>query len=319
MTNATSVRPNGPDTLNNHEELSKVEIAPQLAPGIAPALPVAGRPHLTMERYRDALERDGYAYEKGENIQAALSAPALNWIAMAQEAGNNAPIDQNPGGREAGRRRYYDGGIYQRRAAAGKRFVRCSPCVEEGTGHEFTTYQQPPGMNRDYVAERRFAPFPAHLLDHAGAQDIIDLCFQATPSSLFPNQARGWLKVGLHLICLEAEGARPGISSPNRAHVDGELSTTIIMLDRYNVIGGESLAVERQFADTHPNEIPFEARRAELTLERPLDMLTVDDRRLAHYVFPVFARNNTKGHRTVLLVDFTPLSPESSDQVLERE
>jgi hypothetical protein len=318
MNDVPTVHLNGPDKLKNNEELSKLGIAPQLAPDIQLALPVTGRPHPTIEHYRDALERDGFAREKGENIRAVLSAPALDWIAMARGAGNSAPIDRNPGGREAGRRRYYSVGVYLRRAAAGKRFVPSPPCVD-GMGREFTTYLQPPGMNRDYAAERQFAPFPDRLLEHPGVQDVIDLCFQATPSSLFPDQGRGWLKVGLHLICLEAEGARPGISSPNRAHVDGELSTTIIMLNRDNVKGGESLVVERQFADTHPNEIPFEHRRAELTLEGPLDMLTVDDRRLAHYVFPVYARNNTRGHRTVLLVDFTPLVPETSDQLLGRE
>jgi hypothetical protein len=315
MNAISSVRPKA---LNDHDDLINVRIVPELGTEIEEALPVGVRPHPTTERYRDAFERDGFAYEKSENIRAVLSAPGLDWIAMAREAGNNAPIDQNPGGREAGRHRYYGFGVYSRRAAAGKRFVSCPPCVD-GTGREFTTYLQPPGMNREYVAERQFAPFPDRLLGHPGVHEIADLCFQATPSSLFPDRGRGLLKLGLHLIRLEAEGARPGISSPNRAHVDGELSTTIVMLDRDNVIGGESLVVERQFADTHPDEIPFEACRAELTLERPLDMLTVDARRLAHYVFPVYARNNTRGHRTVLLVDFTPLVPETSDQLLGRE
>ncbi|SFK27262.1 2OG-Fe dioxygenase family protein [Bradyrhizobium sp. Gha] len=282
------------------------------------AFPAVVRPHPTIDRYRDALERNGFAHEIGKNIQCVISATAMDWVGLARDAGRSAPIDQNRGGCEAGRHRYYSVGVYVKRAAAGTRFLAFPPFVDS-CGERFTTFIQPPGMNRDYDAERRFEPLPENLLRHHGLQEVVDLCFQVTPSSLFPDEARDWLRAGLHLISLQAKGARPGIISPNRAHVDGELSTTVVMLERVNVIGGVSLVVERAFADMHPNEIPFDARRARITLEETLDILTVDDRRVAHYVFPIFACNNTKGHRTVLLVDFTPLVPETSDQLLKRE
>ncbi|MFK4380924.1 2OG-Fe dioxygenase family protein [Bradyrhizobium sp. USDA 223] len=285
---------------------------------IEQVFPVVERPHPTIERYRDALERDGFACEAGENIQLVVSATAMEWITKARDAGRNGPIDQNPGGREAGRHRYHSVGVYLKHAAAGMRFLPCPPFVD-GQGTQFTTFLQPSGMNRDYSAERRFDPLPEDLIRHKGLQEIVDFCFQATPSSLFPNGARDWMRTGLHLISLHAEETRPGISSPNRAHVDGELSTTIVMLERMNVIGGESLIVSRAFADAHPNEIPLEHRRASVTLEQTLDILTVDDRRLAHYVSPVFARKSTRGFRTVLLVDFTPLVPVTSDQLLKWE
>lgn len=317
MTNTSSAHLNGPTALEQHADLDNVGLAPELHQVINGPLPIT-HPHPVVERYRDTLEREGYAFEAGANIRSALSAHALQWIGMAREAGRNAPVDKNRGGQEAGRHRHYSPGLYYRRAAAGRRFQPSPPFVD-AAGREFTTYMQPPGMNRDYGAERQFEPLPPSLLSHEGLQDVVDICFQATPSSLFPNEARDSLKAAVHLICLKAKGERPGISSPNRAHVDGELSTTILLLDRVNVIGGGSLVVERRFADTHPNEIPFEARRADFTLDQTLDMLTVDDRRLAHYVFPVFARANTKGYRTVLLVDFTPLVPETSDQLLNRE
>lgn len=276
------------------------------------------RIHPTIERYRDALEREGFAYESGKTIKSVLSASAIDWVRMAADAGRSAPVDQSRGGCEAGRHRYYSVGLYVKYAAAGTRFVPCPPFVDI-SGERYTSFLQPPGMNRDYDTERRFQPFPENLIGHNGLQEIVDLCFQLTPSSLFPNEARDWLRAGLHLVSLHAEGTRPGISSPNRVHVDGELSTSIVMLERVNVVGGASLVVERDFVDMHPNEIPFECRRTCMTLEETLDILTVDDRRVAHYVFPVFARKNAKGHRTVLLVDFTPLVPETSDQLLKRE
>lgn len=319
MKDPSSVRLNGPKILKDSGELDSTRIPPRLDhEHIERVFPPIVRPHPTIEQYRDALERDGYAHETRDNIQPLISATAIDWVAMAREAGRSAPIDQNRGGWVAGRHRYYSVGIYVKRAAAGTRFLPFPPFVDI-SGEPFTTFLQPLGVNRDYNAERRFEPLPEYLIRHDGLQEIIDLCFKVIPSSLFPNEARDWLRAGLHLISLHAEGARPGIISPNRAHVDGELSTTIVMLERVNVIGGVSLVVEREFADMHPNEIPFEARRAHITLDDTLDILTVDDRRVAHYVFPVFARNNTKGHRTVLLVDFTPLVPETSDQLLNRE
>jgi hypothetical protein len=142
---------------------------------------------------------------------------------------------------------------------------------------------------------------------------------QACPASLFPNEGRGLIKVGLHVIALQADGIQPGISSPNRIHVEGEYITFVILLERTGVIGGESLVAERVYADKHPNEVPFDARLAELTLSEPMDTLAVDDRRLSHYVFPVFARRNAHGRRAVLLVDFTPLEPGTSDNRLRQE
>ncbi|MBK3662815.1 2OG-Fe dioxygenase family protein [Bradyrhizobium diazoefficiens] len=317
MKDLSSVRIDGPNKLKDSGRLYKDPIASGLdTEQIEQAL--RGRPHPTIEQYRDALERDGFAYERGQNIQSVLSASALDWIKMAREAGRCAPLDQNRGGREAGRHRYYSAGVYVNHAAAGTRFVPCPPFVD-ASGELFTTFLQPPGTNRDYDTERRFDPFPETLIRHDGLQQLVDLCFQITPSSLFPNEARDWLRVGLHLVCLHAEGVRPGMSSPNRAHVDGELCTSIVMVERVNVIGGASLVVEREFADAHPNEIPSESRLADITLEATLDILTVDDRRVAHYVFPVFAGKNTIGHRTVLLVDFTPLITVDSEQLLARE
>lgn len=280
--------------------------------------PSADRPHWTIERYRDALEHDGFASETGENIRSLLGVNAISWVNMARDAGRGAPLDQSRGGYDAGRHRYYSAGLYLKHAAAGRRFVPCPPFVDV-SGEQFMPFLQPPGMNRDYDTERRFAPIPDILIKHDGVQEIVDLCFQITPSSMFPNEGCDWLRVGLHIISLHARGARPGVSSPNRAHVDGELVTSIVMLERVNVVGGISLVVDRDFADMHPNDIPNEFRRARVTLEDTLDVLSVDDRRVAHYVFPVFARRNTEGHRTVLLIDFTPLLPQTSDQLLKLE
>jgi hypothetical protein len=95
--------------------------------------------------------------------------------------------------------------------------------------------------------------------------------------------------------------------------------TTIVLVERVNVIGGRSLIADRNYADAHPDDVPPEARLAELTLETPFDWLTVCDRRLAHYVSPIFARRNGHGWRTVLLVDFTPLRAVTSADLLSNE
>ncbi len=278
----------------------------------APPLPAV------LESFRDRFERDGYAHQTQSELAPIVAASAVSWIALAAAAGRDAPIDENPGGRESRRHRYYSTGSFSRRAARGSRFLLFPPYVDSN-GRVFTTYLQPAGANRDYGRERRFEPLPDELLGHVGLQEIVELCYRATPGSIFPGDGADLLKVGIHLISLQPEKGQAAISSPNRAHFDGEYVTYIVMLERSEVIGGDSLVVERTYADWHPDDVPEEGRLFRVTLAEPLDLLGTDDRRICHYVYPVFARRNGRGRRTVLLIDFTPLAGEMSNERLDRE
>ncbi|HEX8223366.1 MAG TPA: 2OG-Fe dioxygenase family protein [Allosphingosinicella sp.] len=278
---------------------------------------VARLPHPLIQSFRDRFEKNAFAVESGAAMQSLMSTSALGFIEEVKCAGRNAPFDRNPGGEDSLRRRYYSTAIYSRRAPNGMRLTFL-PHFEE-QGEAFTTYVQPAGANRDYSTERRFEPWPPQLLEHDGLRELVELCFRATPASIFPAGVPDLLKVGLHLISLQPSGSRAAVSSPNRAHFDGEYVTYIILAERTDVIRGDSLIAPREFADSHPDDIPDEARLFEGTLKLPLDILGTDDRRISHYVYPVFARRNGNGRRTVILIDFTPLVPETSDGRLEEE
>ena len=295
-----------------HNDYSDVAILTK-AGGQAPAR----LPH-AMEGFRDRFERDGFAFQAGKDLLAAVSPPTASWLALAAAVARCAPVDENSGGRESLRHRHYSTGSFSRRAAHGNRFHLFPPYVDS-RGKVFTTYLQPAGANRDYGHERRFDPLPDELLCHRGLQEIVELCYRATPGSIFPGVGADLLKVGIHLISLQPEKGRAAISSPNRAHFDGEYVTFIVMLERAGVVGGDSLVVERAYADWHPDDVPEESRLFRATLAEPLDMLGTDDRRICHYVYPVFARKNDCGRRSVLLVDFTPLVGEMSNDRLDGE
>jgi hypothetical protein len=270
---------------------------------------------------REELQQNGFGVLPGAEMERLLGTTtlALRWIDEAVMRTRAAPRDLNPGAEKVNRFRFYHPGIYRSRCPRGERFEPSKAYKDSRDGTRYTTYLQPAGLNRDCAEERRFTPLPHVLLDHSGLQELLDSCFQATPTSLFPNQGRDWLKVGIHLIRLHPRQHQAGISSPNVAHVDGERVTWIILLERHNVIGGGSMIVSRDHRDTHPNEIPLHARLAELTLSKRLDTVVVDDCRVAHYVFPVIAGSNTEGWRSVLLIDFTPLTLVLSDELIRAD
>lgn len=270
------------------------------------------------ENFRDRFEKDGFAYVSGVSIRPLVGALIEDWLELATEAGRTAPPDRNAGSEESGRRRYYSNAVLSPRSGPGRRF-KLLESYEDEAGQPYTTYLQPAGANREQTAERRFEPLPEPLLSHAGLADLVELYFRLCAGSLFPGAIPDLLKVGLHIISLTPEGARAALSSPNRVHFDGEFVTFIVLLERTNVIRGDSLVADRAYADRHPDEIPSSGQRYRGVLETQFDTLATDDRRTSHYVYPVFARGNGSGRRTVLLIDFTPLSPETSDARLSDE
>lgn len=270
------------------------------------------------ENFRDRFEKDGFAYLSGATIRPLVGPVIEDWLELATEAGRTAPPDRNAGSDGSGRSRYYSTALLSPRSGPGHRFKLLEP-YEDETGQLYTTYLQPAGANREQAAERRFEPLPEHLLSHGGLAELVELYFRFCTGSLFPAAIPDLLKVGLHIISLAPEGASAALSSPNRVHFDGEFVTFIVLLERTNVIRGDSLVADRAYADCHPDEIPSSGQRYRGVLETQFDTLASDDRRTSHYVYPVFARSNGSGRRTVLLIDFTPLSPETSDARLSNE
>jgi hypothetical protein len=267
---------------------------------------------------RDHFESRAFAHLDSSSVFSALSPEVLHYLFLFAEEAHLAPIDRNPGGAEARRSREYATLLYGRRTAVENRLT-VMPSFLDDDGAPFTAYLQPPGANPEHSEERRFQPIPDRLLKDPALVMLIEILLRMIHRRLFPDNGRGWIKVGLHLIKLSAEGELPGISSPNRTHIDGEFVTFVILLERKNVIGGESLVARREHKGQHPDEVPDRDRLYETTMTEPFEILAVDDRRVAHHVAPVFAKRNTTGHRSVLLVDFTPIYGGDTDQTLKEE
>jgi hypothetical protein len=267
---------------------------------------------------RDQFEQDGFLFVPGAQMRSILPGEAAAWLQLATVVARSAPIDSNPGGDVARRHRYYSISFYVPRAPIGSRLVHV-PALENADGHRFTTYLQPPGANSEYEAERRFVPLPDQLLSHPGLAELVDISMRFCPRSLFGDTAPPFYKIGFHLIALKPDGLHPGWSSPRRAHFDGEYVTSIWLLEREGVIGGASLIAERKYSDWHPDDVPPEAKLLEHVLSAPLDMLCADDRRVSHYVGPVYAKRNGEGVRSVLLLDITPMTAGDSEARLKSE
>jgi len=114
--------------------------------------------------------------------------------------------------------------------------------------------------------------------------------------------------VGVHFICLEPLGRRLAAVSPNTIHRDGELLTFAHLMGKRNVLGGWNAITHTSNVDRHPSEVPTEDILKQFTLEGPGESYVVDDRKVAHFVEGVGLENVCEwGHRTIALVDFSPL------------
>lgn len=114
--------------------------------------------------------------------------------------------------------------------------------------------------------------------------------------------------VGVHFICLRPLGRKLAAVTPNTIHRDGELLTFAHLIGKWNVRGGWNAITRKDNVDRHPSELPDDEILTRFTLEEPGESYVVDDRKVAHFVEGVGLEDvDQSGHRTVALIDFSPL------------
>jgi hypothetical protein len=87
-----------------------------------------------------------------------------------------------------------------------------------------------------------------------------------------------------------------------------------VLVERHDVVGGENLITVPSAATKAPESVSSEEIIERFTLTRPWEGWIVDDQRVAHYVSSVEVRDGCDvGTRTVMLIDFTPLTPTLLD------
>jgi hypothetical protein len=175
-------------------------------------------------------------------------------------------------------------------------------------GRFVARYFQSSAINPEHGGtQRSFAPLTKAQTENVFLRAAIMTSFRSLRWSLTYQP----VAVGCHIIKLVAETAAPGISSPDLIHRDGEPYTVAALIERTGVVGGENLITIPGVANLHPSEVLPTAILERFTLERPWDGWVVNDEKVAHYVYPVHvAPGNTRGSRTILLIDFTPMAPD---------
>lgn len=229
---------------------------------------------------KQQMIRHGYCHVRGTAITWAM-AMWFDWESIKEQF-DKLPLD--PYGESANRRRQlgrftlvpYAGLLFERPASAA--------CYAQSVKH-----------NREVGGiVRRFEPLPGAIMKNRFLHKLIAFDFK---NSLFPKSIDTPVDVGVHFIRLFAEPDKPGIGVPDCLHKDGEPFTYIHLVNRVNVVGGESVVTDN---DKH--------LLLETTLSEPMDTVGVDDKSVFHQVKRVeCAPGATKGYRDVILVDFTPM------------
>jgi hypothetical protein len=252
--------------------------------------------HAKLEGFRtelpmaEQLRVQGYAYAPGRALRTSgeLRTALGTWLDGCQDL----PLDEYaPDGT---RHRCYD------------RFYLLAPSrplsrqAPEANG--YNTYFQAQTFNPvNGGQQRRFKALPADLAESVFLHQLIRFDYAQTDFSV--AQRSRPIEVGIHTVKMRALPGRPGVSSPNRLHKDGEHYTFIHLLERTNVTGGQSVIADNSLRPVF-----------EVTLEQCLDTVAVRDDAVYHHVEPVHVQPPaSQGHRIVVIIDFTPLRPDISN------
>jgi hypothetical protein len=178
------------------------------------------------------------------------------------------------------------------------------PLFNPETNEFESTYQQQSPFNPEYRGmPRDFSALIDTQSESLFLHDLIVRCFTA-----LDWKWHGLVSSGVHIVQYSPKIGGCVTSSPSHIHRDGEPFTWAFLLDRVNVLGGENIICDISCSGKYPEQILSESIHARFTQKTSLEGWVVDDARVCHYVSPVLLDNGANsGHRTVLLVDFTPV------------
>ena len=228
-----------------------------------------------------ALVDNGFAFADGRAVQCNLGIHGglSDWRAFA-ESWYDLPIDKYMA----------DGGMYRRR-----RYCVFSTCA---ASDEFQL--EPPSPHFQSLAcntsnggiERWYEPFRTEITNGTSLRTILKearTIFEQLSSN------RTW-HVEAHQFRIEAFADEVGKPTPEGVHRDGVAFGIVMMIDRTNVLNGETTIYRNYQSDP--------IRR--LTLLRPFECLLFDDTKVFHAVSPIEAESSTRGGtRDVLVITFS--------------
>ena len=111
--------------------------------------------------------------------------------------------------------------------------------------------------------------------------------------------ANAW-HIDVHQVRTIATGQHEGRPSPEGPHRDGMLAVSVVLIDRANVTGGETILLDSSM-------VPLDR----FSLVEQFESYTVLDERVLHDVTPVQVQpGETQGTRDTLLLGFRPYTPD---------
>lgn len=188
--------------------------------------------------------------------------------------------------------------------------LHVSPTVmNTSIGEREQEYYQPVSLNPEEQGKtRRFAALDEEHFENSLLRALIRFDLSITEFS--PDRIGCPLQVGVHIISLRAREGVPAAATPDFVHCDGEHYTFAHLLMREGVVGGKNWVTDRSARGKKTVELSPSEVKASFTLDEPLDCYVVKDDLVAHAVDKVsVAEGHQEGHRTILLIDFTPMLP----------
>lgn len=233
---------------------------------------------LSIEQIAEEIRRNGFVFLKAAETRSLFSERTFEgWRTFAaswDDLGDDAYMA--------------DGGRYRRRRHA---VFRLADEVLQRLPH------QPHYQSRDYNPlnggiQRWFAPIEDRIATDRVFTEIVALCSRLIARLEPPlNNER---RIEAHQFRIEPAPGAEGRPTPEGMHRDGVDWVCVVLINRINVTSGET-------AIATPNGQSLGA----FTLVDPLDLVILDDRRVAHGVTPIRRVNaELPGYRDALVVTF---------------
>ncbi|MFC8230409.1 2OG-Fe dioxygenase family protein [Streptomyces sp. NPDC057287] len=141
--------------------------------------------------------------------------------------------------------------------------------------------------------QRHFEPIRDHVAASPVLQSIVSTFLSVLPGPLDTATAG----IGVHQIRIIARRDEAWPPAPEGIHEDGHHYVAQVLINRQNVVGGESQLYDRERAPLFRT-----------TLLEPFESIVIDDRRVFHGVSAVApAEDVSVGVRDMMLIDFFPL------------
>lgn len=231
-----------------------------------------------LDRMSEAVRRSGFAFVNGAAAQSLLTSESIaSWDAFA-ESWEDLGADTYMA----------DGGSYRRR--------RHAVFLLRG-GMLLRLEHQPHFQSRDYNplnggVQRWFEPIDIAIGASTVLRDLLAACGQLMADlEADPEDAR---QVEVHQFRIAPSADEEGLPTPEGMHRDGVDWVCVMLVKRVNVARGET-----SVADMSGNVI------GTFTLIDALDMVFLDDRRVAHAVTPIRRIDpNWLGFRDALVITF---------------